>query len=163
MRQANRPGEQAAELHGSKRRSGFSLRSQRNLSEEGRLESELKGCKEQINFGERKLATAQEGKKRQAGQLAACHGYAQPRREGYVQDVLKAERMISALNEQAAMLSAQIDALRPTPAKAGERAEGQKILAQRMLAREEGDRKLDVKLGILRNMLKERAAPHFRD
>jgi hypothetical protein len=134
-----------------------SLRSQRSVKKQWRLESELKKANAQKEYWERKLTTAREGVARNSEQISRGQGAAHQALESYVLDVAKAEQMISAFKAQAVNLQAQIDALVPTPAQAAERAEGQVILANLALAREEGDRNLDALLATVAQLLRERA------
>ena len=135
-----------------------SLRSQRSVKEEWRLESILTTCKAQIGLWERNLATAREGVTRQSARVSAGIGTSHSILKNYVEDVANAERMISAFKEQAATLRSQIDALLPDAAKAAERAEEQKVLAGQVLARLEIDRKLDFALDTVRQILRDRGA-----
>jgi hypothetical protein len=94
---------------------------------------------------------------RNTAQISAGQGYAHLALENCVQDVAKAEQMISAFKAQAVSLQAQINALVLTPEQAAQRAEGQAALANLALAREEGDRNLDTVLATATRLLRERA------
>ena len=135
-----------------------SLRSQASVTKEWGLKADLKTCKAQIGLWERKLATAGQGVTRNSAQIAAGNGMAHSTLEGYVQDVSKAKQMIAAFQEQAASLQRQIDDLQPTPEKAVERAEGQRVLCAQVEQRLQIDRKLDGALEAVRQILRERAA-----
>ena len=133
-----------------------SLRSQASIKVQWRLESDLKTAKAQVGLWERKLKEAQDGVLRQTAQVSAGQGRSHSILESYVQDVSKAEQMLTAFKTQVASLQAQIDALMPDAAKAAERAEQQNILAGRVLARLELDRKLDAALETVRGILERR-------
>lgn len=133
-----------------------SLRSQKSIKAQWRLESDLKTAKAQLSLWTRNLAKAKEGVVRQTQQVSAGRGASHSVLESYVQDVGKAEQMIAAFKSQVANLQSQIDALMPDAAKAAERAEQQNILAGRLLARLELDRKLDAALETVRGILEYR-------
>jgi hypothetical protein len=135
-----------------------SARSQQSIKTQWRLERELKHCQAQIGLWERNLATAEEGKKRQASQIAAGYGYAHAVLETYVQDAVKAEQMIATFKTQAGNLQGQLDALKLTPEKVAKRAKAQRILATQIERRLDKDRELDSALASVRKILEERAA-----
>ncbi len=134
-----------------------SLRSQASITAQWGLESNLKTAKAQVGLWERKLKEAQDGVVRQTAQLSQGHGASHSILELYVQDVSKAEQIIASFKSQVAGLQAQIDALMPDAAKAAERAEKQRSLRIRVLARLELDRKLDAALESVRGILEQRA------
>jgi hypothetical protein len=153
-------GEKGKRLRGAGAPAEFigSLRSQRSITEEWRLERELKLAEAQQGLWERNLTTAREGVKRQTGQASQRRGSAYVILESYVQDVTKAEKMISAFKDQVANLRKQIKALQPDPAKAAKRAGEQRILADLLEMRLEGDRAIDAALETVRHKLQDRAA-----
>jgi hypothetical protein len=136
----------------------FSLRSQKSIKAEWRLRSDLKTAKAQVGLWEGNLKKAQEGVARQTAQVAAGYGASHAILRGYVKEVGEAEQMITAFKSQVADLEAKIQALMPNAEKAAERAEGQRILWIRVLARLELDRRLDAALEVVRHVLEERAA-----
>ncbi len=135
-----------------------SLRSQRSIKQQWRLESALKTAKELVAMWERNLTKAKEGVARNAVQLSAGNSASHRAMEGYVEDVVKAEKMIAAFESQVTDLQAQLDALIPNAVQAAERAEAQRSLRTRVLARLELDRKLDAALGTVRKILQQRSA-----
>ena len=112
-----------------------SLRSQESVKEQWRFESNLKSAKAQVKLWEGNLKKAQEGVARQTQQVTQGSGVAHAVLQAYVKEVGEAKQMIVAFRSQVASLQAQLDALMPDAAKAGERAEGQKVLALRVLGR----------------------------
>jgi hypothetical protein len=134
-----------------------STRSQANVCEQWRLEGTLKTCRAQGGYWERKLTEARKGVERQTLQISMGNGASHSILESYVQDVAKAEQMISSFKEQAATLQSKIDSLSPDTAKTARRAERQKLLAGQLRARLEMDRKLDHALEAVRQILRDRA------
>jgi hypothetical protein len=139
-----------------------SLQSQRAVREQRQLESALKQCEGEISNRQGKLAIAEQGKVRANGQIAAGQGRAYQILEFYVEEIGKIERMVKELRERAAEIQQRIDALKPTPAKAAERAKRQKALALDLLMRVEADRLIDRELAVLGEMLCERSAATSR-
>jgi hypothetical protein len=133
-----------------------SLRSQRSIKEQWRLEFQLKTCKANIGLQEGNLAKAQAGVKRQTEQLSQGNGAAHSILESYIQDVAKAELTISSFKAQAVSFQSQLDALMPDAVKAAERAEGQNILVGQVLGRLELDRRLDAALETVLQILEYR-------
>jgi hypothetical protein len=136
----------------------FSLRSQKSVQAEWGLRSDLKTAKAQVGLWQGNLEKAKQGVVRQTEQVSAGHGISHAILESYIEDVAKAEKMVAAFKTQVADLEAKIQALMPDAAKAAERAEGQRILWIRVLARLELDRRLDAALEIVRHVLEERRA-----
>jgi hypothetical protein len=135
-----------------------SLRSQKSITEQWRLERSLKTAKGNISLWERNLATAQQGVTRNSAQISAGQGYAHSVLEGYIEKVANAKQMIAAFEDQAVSLQKEIDALLPDAEKAAERAERQRVLAGQARARLVLDRELDSSLEAVRAILFERAA-----
>jgi len=133
-----------------------SLRSQKSVEAQWRFESDLKTAEAQVGLWEGNLKKAQAGVTRQSAQVSAGRGVSHAILQTYVKEVGEAEQMVTAFKSQVAGLQAQIDALMPDAAKAAERAEQQNILAGRVLARLELDRKLDAALETVRGILEYR-------
>jgi len=136
----------------------FSLRPQKSIKAQWRLESDLKTAKAQVGLWEGNLKKAQEGVTRQSAQVSAGRGGSHAILQTFVKEVGEAEQMVAAFKSQVAALQAQIDALMPDAAKAAERAEGQRMLWISVQARLELDRRLDAALEIVRHVLEERKA-----
>jgi hypothetical protein len=153
---AARPGGTRRET--PSRKIAGSLRSQRSIRQQWRLELELKSCKANIGMWERRLATAQEGKARQARQISGGQGSAHRILAAFVQEATEAEGMIATFRKNAEDLQRQIETLTPSNTQVAERFEHQQILGARLLARLELDRKLDLVLDAAREILQQRAA-----
>jgi hypothetical protein len=130
-----------------------SPRSQRNIKEQWRLEGELKTCDGQIACWQRKLATAEEGVRRNTG----GGGYNLAVLRGYVREANETKDMITSFEAHAVTLRAELAALLPDAAKAAERGELQKIVAAQIRARLALDKRLDSALEAARAILLERA------
>jgi hypothetical protein len=134
----------------------YSPRSQQSYIRQWQLERELTNCKSEIGLWKRKLQAAEEGKNRQASQIAAGKGYAHSILEEYVREATEAKEMILAFEQRATDLQGQIDALTPDIAKAAERRQAQESVARLLALRLEGDKKLDLVLETARQLLSER-------
>jgi len=135
-----------------------SLRSQKSIREQWRLERSLKSARGNISLWERNLATAEAGVARNTAQISAGQGYAHTVLQDYIEKVSNAKQMIAAFEDQAVSLQREIDSLLPDAVKAAERAEAQNVLAGQVRARLALDRELDSLLEAVRAILFERAA-----
>jgi hypothetical protein len=77
--------------------------------------------------------------------------------EGFLEDVKKAQGMISTFEDTAVSIQERIDALVPTPERAAERAGTQNALAGDFIERLAMDRELDSALESAKRILKDRS------
>ncbi len=134
----------------------WSLRSQANICQEWRLESELTKCQGNLRNWQEKLRKAAEGVKRQTAQVNAGNGYSHSILRSYVADCEEAKRMVASFEEHAADLQKQIEALKPDAAKAKERAQQQEAMAHLVGELLKSDADLSFQLELVRENLRRR-------
>lgn len=153
--QKSRPEKANTSTQGAEPERVFSLQSARSKLEELRLQREKKACEANVELWERRHATAEAGKKRQAAQIAAGHGYAHTALLVYVQEVLEAQQMIATFKEQAKALQTRIDNLTLNAAEADERRKNQESVAALLDMRVITARRLDGALQDVRRIAGE--------
>jgi hypothetical protein len=118
----------------------------------------LTRCAAQQQYWERRLVTAEEGKKRWTAQLTDGNGRAHTILQGFVREVTEAQGMIASFKERAIEVQKQIDALALSPKDAAQRAKDQEVVAMLLLARGSLDGQIDSLLALTHKTLARRAA-----
>ena len=132
--------------------------SQDRVKKRWQLEGQLTRCAAQQQYWERRLVTAEEGKKRWTAQLTDGNGRAHTILQTFVKEVAEAQGMVVSFKECAVELQKQIDALALSPKDAAQRAKDQEIVAMLLLARGSLDGQIDSLLALTHKTLARRAA-----
>jgi hypothetical protein len=132
--------------------------SQDRVKKRWQLEGQLTRCAAQQQYWERRLVTAEEGKKRWTAQLTDGNGRAHTILQGFVREVTEAQGMIASFKERAIEVQKQIDALALSPKDAAQRAKDQEVVAMLLLARGSLDGQIDSLLALTHKTLARRAA-----
>jgi hypothetical protein len=135
-----------------------SATSQGRVKKRWELERQLTACGDQQKYWERRLVTAEEGKKRWTAQLTDGNGRAHTILQGFVREVTEAQGMIASFKERAIEVQKQIDALALSPKDAAQRAKDQEVVAMLLLARGSLDGQIDSLLALTHKTLARRAA-----
>jgi hypothetical protein len=132
--------------------------SQDRVKKRWQLEGQLTRCAAQQQYWERRLVTAEEGKKRWTAQLTDGNGRAHTILQTFVKEVAEAQGMVVSFKECAVELQKQIDALALSPKDAAQRAKDQEVVAMLLLARGSLDGQIDSLLALTHKTLARRAA-----
>jgi len=135
-----------------------SATSQGRVKKRWELERQLTACGDQQKYWERRLVTAEEGKKRWTAQLTDGNGRAHTILQTFVKEVAEAQGMVVSFKECAVELQKQIDALALSPKDAAQRAKDQEVVAMLLLARGSLDGQIDSLLALTHKTLARRAA-----
>ena len=137
----------------------WSPRSQKSMLRQLELEAAQKKCRNQIAFGEKRIAQQKEVAERQTATVAegSSHAIRQALNQTLA-DIEERGREVLAFRKREAKLQAEIRALALTPAQAAQRAKLQSALAAQVIERFAKDEAIDTLLAKLRKALQERAA-----
>jgi hypothetical protein len=135
----------------------WSLRSQRSLKRQYKLEDEIGKFENLIGYEERNLKAAEENRLRQAKLVAGGQPIYTRNLEDSLEEISQRKQKILAYQETIAGFRLEIEGLQPTASQAAERARKQAQLSRIATKRMKGDARIDAATGQLKELLMGRA------
>lgn len=131
----------------------WSLRSQRSIERQFKLEDDIGKFQKLVGYEERRLADAEVNRTRQAKQVVNGQGAYQRNLEESIAEISQRKEKIKAFQEMIAGLQKEIQALQPSCSQAAERARKQVELARLAEERIGAAASIDAAIRVLRQRL----------